>query len=94
MQTYSSSDDTGNVNAVNMTNVNLLEETFRQSLCLQLNEDAKDYIFSCCVMSSVLTEPIKLVIFFLTGYFIKYWCTAYCIMYILYSTYRTKVWSL
>lgn len=84
VQTYSSSDDTGNVNAVNMTNVNLLEETFRQSLCLQSNEDDKDYIF-CCVMSSVLTEPIKLVIFFLTGYYIKYWCMAYCVIHSIYS---------
>jgi len=66
-----------------MTNVNLLEETFRQSLCLQSNEDDKDYIF-CCVMSSVLTD-IKLVIFFLTGYFIKHWCMAYCIIHSIYS---------
>lgn len=34
-------------------------------------------------MSSVLTEPIKLVILFLT--YTKYWCMAYCIIHSIYS---------
>lgn len=74
MQTYSFSDDTGNVNAVNMTNVNLLEETFRRILCLQSDEDDKDYKFSCLVLSSVLPTAKTFFIFWLL-------LIAYCTIY-------------
>lgn len=86
MQTYSFSDDTGNVNAVNMTNVNLLEETFRRSLCLQSDEDDKDYIqlLGIVICPACSKE---------TGYFlVNILNTAYCILCNIYPT-SYRIWE-